>query len=231
LLDDLLKDLLRTEGAELNLLRAVCLLLLSGLGAWLIGLFYRRFGSSMSNREVLARSFLPLAMTTTLIIFIVQSSIALSLGLVGALSIVRFRAAIKEPEELVYLFITIAVGLGFGASLKPGSPTSALTIAALAAILTCLAISRRIRGPEALPNFHLTLSSHDAALDLDSTLEAVGSHSQSAALKRYDRSPEGQEIALIVEFSSASQLSACNAALAKLQPQAALTFVENRNIL
>jgi len=46
---------------------------------------------------------------------IVKNSIALSLGLVGALSIVRFRAAIKEPEELIYLFLVIAVGLGCGA--------------------------------------------------------------------------------------------------------------------
>ena len=45
----------------------------------------------------------------------VKSSLALSLGLVGALSIVRFRAAIKEPEELIYLFLTIAAGLGTGA--------------------------------------------------------------------------------------------------------------------
>ena len=47
---------------------------------------------------------------------IVISSLALSLGLVGALSIVRFRAAIKEPEELVYLFFIIAIGLGCGAN-------------------------------------------------------------------------------------------------------------------
>ena len=45
-----------------------------------------------------------LGITTTIVITIVKSSLALSLGLVGALSIVRFRAAIKEPEELVYLF-------------------------------------------------------------------------------------------------------------------------------
>ena len=45
---------------------------------------------------------------------IVKNSLALSLGLVGALSIVRFRAAIKEPEELVYLFLIIAIGLGCG---------------------------------------------------------------------------------------------------------------------
>jgi len=56
-----------------------------------------------------------LGATTTIIITIVKSSLALSLGLVGALSIVRFRAAIKEPEELVYLFLIISIGLGCGA--------------------------------------------------------------------------------------------------------------------
>lgn len=50
-----------------------------------------------------------------LVIFVVKSSLALSLGLVGALSIVRFRTPIKGPEELVYLFLSIAIGLGFGA--------------------------------------------------------------------------------------------------------------------
>ena len=50
-----------------------------------------------------------------MVITIVKSSLALSLGLVGALSIVRFRAAIKDPEELVYLFLVIATGLGCGA--------------------------------------------------------------------------------------------------------------------
>ena len=57
-----------------------------------------------------------LAVATTLIITIVKSSLALSLGLVGALSIVRFRAAIKDPEELTYLFLVIAIGLGLGAN-------------------------------------------------------------------------------------------------------------------
>ena len=51
-----------------------------------------------------------------IIITIVKSSLALSLGLVGALSIVRFRTAIKDPEELSFLFISIAIGLGMGAN-------------------------------------------------------------------------------------------------------------------
>jgi len=50
-----------------------------------------------------------------LVIIVVKSSLALSLGLVGALSIVRFRTPIKEPEELVYLFLAIAIGLGYAA--------------------------------------------------------------------------------------------------------------------
>jgi uncharacterized membrane protein YhiD involved in acid resistance len=56
-----------------------------------------------------------MALTTMLIITVVKSSLALSLGLVGALSIVRFRAAIKDPEELAFIFLAISLGLGFGA--------------------------------------------------------------------------------------------------------------------
>ena len=53
---------------------------------------------------------MPLAIITTLVITVIKFSLALSLGLVGALSIVRFRAAIKEPEELVFLFLIISIG-------------------------------------------------------------------------------------------------------------------------
>ena len=63
---------------------------------------------------------------TFLVILIVKSSLALSLGLVGALSIVRFRTPIKEPEELIYLFLAIALGLGYGAS--PIIPTTSIAI-------------------------------------------------------------------------------------------------------
>tara|TARA_B100000959_G_scaffold272031_1_gene320892 strand:+ start:91 stop:627 length:537 start_codon:yes stop_codon:yes gene_type:complete len=55
-------------------------------------------------------------MVTIGVIAVVKSSLALSLGLVGALSIVRFRAAIKDPEELVYLFLCIGIGLALGAT-------------------------------------------------------------------------------------------------------------------
>ena len=75
-----------------------------------------KYSSSLSNRREFSKNFVILAVTTCIVIMIVKSSLALSLGLVGALSIVRFRAAIKEPEELVYLFLIIAIGLGCGAN-------------------------------------------------------------------------------------------------------------------
>lgn len=60
--------------------------------------------------------FLVLIPTTILIITVIKTSIALSLGLVGALSIIRFRTPIKDPEELTYIFLAIAIGLGLGAN-------------------------------------------------------------------------------------------------------------------
>ena len=74
-------------------------------------------------------------LTVFMVITVVKSSLALSLGLVGALSIVRFRTPIKEPEELGYLFLTIAIGLGFGAGFE------LITIVVTLAILSYLYIT------------------------------------------------------------------------------------------
>lgn len=104
-----------TSPAPLSLATLSINLLLSILLSSTLAWFYTRYGKSLSNRARFAQTLPTLALTTTLVISIVKSSLALSLGLVGALSIVRFRTAIKEPEELIYLFMAIAVGLGLGA--------------------------------------------------------------------------------------------------------------------
>jgi hypothetical protein len=92
----------------LNLFLGLCIsLILAG--------YYLRYGRSLSNRAHFAAILPLLTLITLLVISIVKSSLALSLGLVGALSIVRFRTAIKDPEELIFLFFAIAIGLGMGA--------------------------------------------------------------------------------------------------------------------
>ena len=113
----MLSDLLQNNGGEALNLQILLINLLVGLVMSLILRYhFQKFGSTLSNREEFAQVFPFVLLTTILIITVVKSSLALSLGLVGALSIVRFRTPIKEPEELAYLFISIAIGLGLGAN-------------------------------------------------------------------------------------------------------------------
>ena len=83
--------------------------------SFILSRIYKSQSRTLSNPESLARIFPLLSMATTVIIAVVKSSLALSLGLVGALSIVRFRTPIKEPEELTYIFLCIGIGLATGA--------------------------------------------------------------------------------------------------------------------
>ena len=90
-------------------------LILAAICSVIIKYIYIKYSKSLSNKKVFSDIFILLSIVTCIVITVVKFSLALSLGLVGALSIVRFRAAIKEPEELVYLFLIIGIGLGAGA--------------------------------------------------------------------------------------------------------------------
>ena len=109
------EDFLTDASVSIPILSFILNLIYTGIFSLIIRYLYIQYGNSVSNRKIFSENFILISMTTMLIITIVKSSLALSLGLVGALSIVRFRAAIKEPEELAYLFLCIAAGLGFGA--------------------------------------------------------------------------------------------------------------------
>ena len=93
------------------------------LFALVIGLFiffiYKKTFTGIMYSTGFAMSLIGLSLVTTLVIMAVTSNVVLSLGMVGALSIVRFRAAIKEPMEIVFLFWSIAVGIVIGAGMIP----------------------------------------------------------------------------------------------------------------
>ena len=108
-------DFYLNQQIQVNLFTFIQSIIVAALLSFLIQLVYVKFSNSLSNKDDFSKNFIVLGLATTLVITIVKSSLALSLGLVGALSIVRFRAAIKDPEELVYLFLVIASGLGCGA--------------------------------------------------------------------------------------------------------------------
>ena len=103
-------------------------IILSLVLSFLVKLTYLKVGRALNDKDYFSDTFIPLAIITTLVITVIKFSLALSLGLVGALSIVRFRAAIKEPEELVYLFFIISIGLANGANQFVLSTISTLII-------------------------------------------------------------------------------------------------------
>ncbi|MDC0531508.1 DUF4956 domain-containing protein, partial [Alphaproteobacteria bacterium] len=84
----------------------------------IISWYYKKYSQVIGGKTYIGSVLPIIGLTVFLVITVVKSSLALSLGLVGALSIVRFRTPIKEPEELGFLFLTIAVGLGFGAGFQ-----------------------------------------------------------------------------------------------------------------
>ena len=125
-----------------------------------------------------------LTMVTVVIIFVVKSSLALSLGLVGALSIVRFRAAIKTSEELVYLFLCIGVGLALGAEHR-------LLAAVTVVIVTIFVVGRRVLGWSASRQNLLLTVIGDAerfleTADETSVVEALERLTSGLTIQRFD---------------------------------------------
>ncbi len=91
--------------------------------AFLIGIFiffvYKKTFSGVMYSSSFGVTLIALTMITTLVILAVTSNVVLSLGMVGALSIVRFRTAIKEPLDIAFLFWAIAVGIVLAAGMIP----------------------------------------------------------------------------------------------------------------
>ncbi|MBR3401008.1 MAG: DUF4956 domain-containing protein [Parasporobacterium sp.] len=115
------------------------------LFALIIGLFifliYKKTFSGVMYSTGFALSLIGLSLVTTLVIMAVTSNVVLSLGMVGALSIVRFRAAIKEPMEIVFLFWAIAAGIVIGAGMIPLAVIGSVIIG----IILVVFVNRKVR--------------------------------------------------------------------------------------
>ncbi|MEM7372673.1 MAG: DUF4956 domain-containing protein [Bacteroidota bacterium] len=198
-------------------------LALAGIAGWGLGWIYRRYGTVLSNRDGFSQNFILLCMTTTVIISVVKSSLALSLGLVGALSIVRFRSAIKEPEELVYLFFCIAIGLGFGADqLWP-------TLGAIAMIVPVLVIRGSLNRKKHTQDLLLLLGIPlPSELSLETVLEILDRHCSSIHLKRLDETPGQLDMSFVLVFNNVQALSAMKTDLRTKAPAIRLQFLDQK---
>ena len=220
------EEFLATQSVQVPVLGFIFNLLLTALLAYVVSIVYVKYGRSLSNRRVFANSFIILAITTMLIITIVKSSLALSLGLVGALSIVRFRTAIKEPEELIYLFLCIAIGLGLGADQRVITFVAILTISGIIYIKHFLFKSKENE------NLLITIITHNPnKVELNQIITILKEYCLSVNLKRFDENSEVLESSFLVEFESIDKLQNMKSSLQKSNENIEITFLDNKGIM
>lgn len=128
-----------TEFSTVDVLIGMAFALVIGLFIFFI---YKKTFSGIMYSNGFGLTLIGLSLVTTLVIMAVTSNVVLSLGMVGALSIVRFRTAIKEPMEIVFLFWSLAVGIVIGAGMIPLAVIGSLIIG----IILVIFANRKIRN-------------------------------------------------------------------------------------
>jgi len=202
-----------------------------GIGVFLSILLrwhFKYFGSTLSNRDEFSQVCPFILLTTILIITVVKSSLALSLGLVGALSIVRFRTPIKEPEELAYLFIAIAMGLGLGADQRIP------TLVAGPLILAIMAVFKWNRKESKKKNLYLSLDYEVNVKETEGLLtrfnNVIENHVLVSDLRRIDVREEGLEATYFIDVQRSDNLSALIDNLQKSFSGIGVTFIDQNQM-
>lgn len=184
---------------------------------------YIKCARTISNRRQFAGVFLIIAFTTMLIITIVKSSLALSLGLVGALSIVRFRAAIKEPEELGYLFFAIALGLGLGAN------QTLIVLVAFGVGMVIIWGRFFIKGRSKSQNLYLNINAVSGKINLNDITEIIKSSFGKSYLKRYDENDKNIEASFLIDSPNTQALAEFKKKTESLDGNVNVSFVESKS--
>jgi len=225
-IDNTFQEFIINQPMQVDLLSLVLSLVLSALCAFILGKLYIKYGRSLSNRRKFASNFILLVTTTTLIITVVKSSLALSLGLVGALSIVRFRAAIKEPEELAFLFLAISLGLGFGAS------QYLVTIISFS-IISLFIFGRHFNHKaEEYQNLYLTITGKvSREINLKKIVEILNKNANSVVLKRFDQNSEDfLEASFLIDLDSFNKLDQIKNDLNTLSKLISISYLDKSGI-
>ncbi len=207
-----------------TLLNLLLVLLLGQVLSW----HYLHFSVVLSNKRKFARLLIFLSATTMLVISVVKTSLALSLGLVGALSIIRFRTPIKEPEELAYLFLAVALGIGMGADQR------ASTAVVFLVILVYLALqgrsASRSLGARTLLHVNADLgggaNGQTPERALEVLLASVQQGTRRVDLRRLDSHEATFDANLILDLDDPSQIGSIVGRVRKALPSASVSVVE-----
>ncbi len=198
--------------------------ILSAIIAW----YYARFAETLSNRVKFAKLLPFLTLTTVLVISVVKSSLALSLGLVGALSIVRFRTAIKEPEELLYLFLAIAIGLGMGADQR--IPTLVAIGLIFLLLVGARLFSPRLKRRNLYVNLQVPAGEENSSTSFSAVNEILAQHANFVDMRRLERQSNFLQMTYFLDCKDQNALAALMDELQARLPGCTFNFVEQSNM-
>lgn len=216
-------ELLSSQGTfQVSLLPTLFSFVLCIIMSFILREVYLRRSFSLTGKSHIGSIIPILSVTVFLVIVIVKSSLALSLGLVGALSIVRFRTPIKEPEELVYLFLSIAIGLGYASGQI--LITSLLMLIIISLIYIWLS-NRKLSGTN---EFNLVINWTERSVKLESILNNLGEISSSIKVARYDSSIDENSAVFIVSPQEENFIDLANTILKSLDPEIRISFFESK---
>jgi uncharacterized membrane protein YhiD involved in acid resistance len=192
---------------------------------------YEKYFPFVSRSQGMSKTLIAIPIITCLVITIVKSSLALSLGLVGALSIVRFRTPIKEPYELAYIFAAIAIGLGLGAG---QALTTIIAVSTLLVVMTYLSRNSSKTSDSRFFIYINTMVSDENKTPSDTLenvmilFEGIG---MDIDIRRLDNVNGVENIALAVNIRSSQEISKLNENLNLTFPNADISIVDGQRVV
>lgn len=187
---------------------------------------YIRYATTLSNRKSFAYNFVLLSFTTMLIITVVKSSLALSLGLVGALSIVRFRSAIKDPEELLYLFFSIGIGIGLGANQRIITIISFILYSVFTILRSKLSTKKR---PQIVNLIIYEINYKDD--NIENLINTILKYTSSINLSRLSKEDNLVEVALQINIDSFDKILKIKNDLKENYPNLNFEFIDTSGLI
>ena len=173
---------------------AIALALAFGLGMFIF-LVYKKTYQGVMYSSSFGTTLVALTMITTVVILAVTSNVVLSLGMVGALSIVRFRTAIKEPLDIAFLFWSIAVGIVLAAGLIP--------LAVVGSVIIGVILLFFVNKKSHLNPYIVVLSCADSAAEQAAT-ELLRSHVPKCVVKSKTAAKGSVELNLEIRLNDDS---------------------------
>ena len=216
---------LETVG-ETDYLMIILSLFLCIISSFILMYVYKNKANSLSSKIQISMIIPLLSNITFLVILIVKSSLALSLGLVGALSVIRFRTPVKEPEDLAFLFFAIALGIGYGAL----QIYSTSIIFLILIIIIWFFLSRRNEGLGKNFNLMIECNVDQSQKDFDKILNSLKKNCHEAEMIKIEKQDSSMMLFFKISFDKSDNLKLLITNLEKEFIGIKYTLYENKTV-